>query len=93
MLALLLALLPAQPVPVAFKGAALRTAAGPTISEGVLVVHKGKIVALGGPDTAIPRGAKVIDVTGKTIIPGLVDTHSHLGLFNRPSTPGGSDGN
>jgi imidazolonepropionase-like amidohydrolase len=45
----------------------------------VLVVQGGKIVALGGPETPIPAGAEVIDATGRTLMPGLVDTHSHIG--------------
>src|SRR5262245_31743264 len=84
---------PAEPAPVAFKGATLHTAAGPRIAGGVLVVHKGQIVAVGGPDTAIPKGAKVIDASAKHIIPGLVDTHSHIGIFGRPGTQAHSDGN
>src|SRR5262245_50059003 len=83
---------PAEPAPVAFKGATLHTAAGPRIAGGVLVVHKGQIVAVGGPDTAIPDGATVIDATGQHIIPGLVDTHSHVGIFGRPGTQAHSDG-
>jgi imidazolonepropionase-like amidohydrolase len=91
-----LSLLPADApadVPIAFKGATIHTAAGPKIEAGVLVVHKGKIVAAGNGDTAIPRSARVIDATGKTIIPGLVDSHSHIGIFGRPGVPAHGDGN
>ena len=77
-------------VTVAFKGATIHTAAGPKIEAGVLVVAAGKIVAVGGLDTPIPTGAKVIDATGKTILPGLVDTHSHVGIYPRPAVPGAS---
>jgi imidazolonepropionase-like amidohydrolase len=77
----------------AFKGATIHPAAGPKIDQGILVIHKGKIVAVGGADTPIPNGAKVIDATGKTIIPGLVDTHSHIGIYPRPGVPAHSDGN
>ncbi|HEX2211669.1 MAG TPA: amidohydrolase family protein [Longimicrobium sp.] len=45
----------------------------------MLVVQGGKITAVGGPETAIPAGAVVHDAAGKTIMPGLVDTHSHIG--------------
>jgi imidazolonepropionase-like amidohydrolase len=83
---------PAEP-PLAFKGATIHTAAGPAIAKGTLVVHEGKITAVGGPDTPIPMGATVIDAAGKTIIPGLVDTHSHIGIYPRPSVPAHSDGN
>lgn len=52
---------------------------GPEIENGVLVIRGNKIVAVGKADAiAIPKGAKVIKVKG-TIMPGLVDTHSHIG--------------
>jgi imidazolonepropionase-like amidohydrolase len=81
------------PGAVAFKGARLLTAAGPAIDNGVLVIEKGKIVAVGPADTPIPEGARVIDAHGKTIIPGLVDTHSHVGIYPKPAVPAHSDGN
>jgi imidazolonepropionase-like amidohydrolase len=80
--------------PVAFRGARILTAAGPPIEAGVLVIDKGKIAAVGTADEAkVPDGAKVIDATGKTIIPGLVDTHSHIGIWGKPSVPAHEDGN
>ncbi|MFO0877969.1 MAG: amidohydrolase family protein [Gemmataceae bacterium] len=88
----LLALAPAES-PVAYRGATLHTAVGPIIPSGVLVVQDGKILAVGGPDTPIPEGARIIDATGKVIIPGLVDTHSHIGIYPRPAVPAHSDGN
>jgi imidazolonepropionase-like amidohydrolase len=84
---------PAGDRAVAFRGARIHTAAGAPIDDGVLVVRKGKIVAVGAADTAVPEGAEVIDVRGKVIIPGLVDTHSHIGLWSRPHVPAHQDGN
>jgi len=89
----------AQPVvadpPIAFVSARILTAAGPAIDDGTLVVQGAKIVAVGKTtEVPIPADARKIDAKGMTIIPGLVDTHSHLGLFGRPGglgTPG--DGN
>jgi len=69
----------AQEQPHAFRGATLIPIAGPPIQSGVLVVQGGRITAIGGPETAVPANAVVHDVTGKTIMPGLVDTHSHIG--------------
>ena len=70
----------AQERPVAFEGATLITVSGPVVQDGVLVVHRGKIVAAGArASVSVPRGAQVVDARGKTIMPGLVDTHSHIG--------------
>jgi imidazolonepropionase-like amidohydrolase len=93
-----LALAPAADAPaagsVAFRGARIHTAAGQPIDNGVLVIDKGKIVAVGTANAvAVPPGAQVIDVAGKVIIPGLVDTHSHVGIYPKPMVPAHSDGN
>jgi imidazolonepropionase-like amidohydrolase len=78
----------------AYRGARILTATGAAIDKGVLIVRQDKIVAIGAEeDTPIPEGAKVIDLSGKTIIPGLVDTHSHIGIWPRPHVPAHNDGN
>ncbi len=80
--------------PVVFRGARLLTAAGAPVENGVLVVRDGMVVAVGAPAAVkVPDGATVRDVSGKTIIPGLVDTHSHIGIYARPAVPAHSDGN
>src|SRR5260370_20132600 len=79
--------------PVAYKGARIHTAAGKPIDNGVLVVQNGKIIEVGGPDTKVPADAVVVDLTGKTVIPGLVETHSHIGIWPRPHVPANQDGN
>jgi imidazolonepropionase-like amidohydrolase len=71
--------LAAQEQPHAFRGATILPISGAPIQNGVLVVQGGKIAAVGGPETPIPAGAVVHDAAGKTIMPGLVDTHSHIG--------------
>ncbi len=74
----------AQDQPVAFVGATVLPIvtggkdAAP-IENGVVVVHKGKIVAVGGAGTAIPADAKRVDAKGKIVMPGLCDTHNHIG--------------
>jgi imidazolonepropionase-like amidohydrolase len=80
--------------PIVFRGARIHTAASEPIENGVLIVHRGKIVDV-GPASAVqaPAGAVVRDVGGKVIIPGLVDTHSHIGIYPRPQVPAHSDGN
>src|SRR5579862_4911186 len=79
---------------IAYTGARIFTCAGPVIERGTLLVSKGKIVAVGPVnDVPIPKGAVVHDASGKTIIPGLVDTHSHIGIFGRPAVGASADGN
>ncbi len=78
--ALLVAAAGAQETPQAFVGASLYPISGPSIESGTLVIHDGKIVAL-GPVSAvqIPAGAVQHDVSGSVVLPGFVDTHSHAG--------------
>lgn len=63
-----------------FEGAQIIPITGDVIENGVLVVRDGSIVAVGeAGDVRIPRNAVRVDATGKVIMPGLVDTHSHIG--------------
>src|SRR6266404_3561394 len=71
----------AQQKIVVLKGGKLLTVSHGVIENGVLVMFSGKITALGTPGSiAIPKGAQVIDVTGMTVYPGLIDSESYLGL-------------
>lgn len=64
----------------AFVGARVVPVAGPHIPDGVLLVRDGRIEAVGPRgEVSLPPGAEVHDVTGLWLLPGLVDTHSHLG--------------
>ena len=70
----------AQQQPQVFRGARIIPIIGPTIENGVLVVHNRKITAVGAAGSVRePSNAVVHNVTGKVIMPGLVDTHSHIG--------------
>jgi imidazolonepropionase-like amidohydrolase len=71
-------LLVAQQTPQAFIGARLITIEGDEIAPGTLLVHRGKIIAV-GDNVAVPPDAERHDAAGKIIMPGLVDTHSHVG--------------
>ena len=65
----------------AFVGATIidGTGAAPS-SNGVVVISDGRIRAIGAQDDVeIPAGADVIDVSGRTIIPGLINAHGHVG--------------
>ncbi|MCC5925940.1 MAG: amidohydrolase family protein [Bacteroidetes bacterium] len=82
LLALLLAgtsVLTAQDRPVAFTGATVYPISSPPIENGVVIVHNGVITAVGDATTRIPSNAERVDASGKVIMPGLVDTHSHIG--------------
>ncbi|HVR30696.1 MAG TPA: amidohydrolase family protein [Thermoanaerobaculia bacterium] len=70
----------AQSGAVAFRGAEVHPISSPAIANGVVVVENGRITAVGASGAVrVPPGAEVVDVTGKVILPGLIDTHSHLG--------------
>jgi imidazolonepropionase-like amidohydrolase len=78
----------------ALKGGRILTAAGPIYDPGVLIIADGKILDVGPVGkTTVPKEARVVDVAGKVIIPGLVDSHSHLGVYSRPAVEANSDGN
>lgn len=72
---------------VALKGGKLLTITHGVIDNGVVVMHNGKIAAVGGAGTAVPPGAQVIDVTGMTVYPGLIDAETHLGLTEIGAEP------
>lgn len=64
---------------VAIRNATLITIANGDIPAGTIVVRGGKITAVGA-NVAIPAGMKVIDGTGKFVMPGIIDAHSHAAL-------------
>ena len=52
------------------------------IEEGTIIINQNKIDTIGTSEKiAIPEGAKVYDMKGKTIMPGIVDVHAHVGAF------------
>jgi imidazolonepropionase-like amidohydrolase len=76
--------------PVVIRGGRIVTVAGPTIERGVVVIAAGKIVAVGA-DLPVPPGATVIDASGRTVYPGLIDALTTLGLTEISSVPGSVD--
>jgi imidazolonepropionase-like amidohydrolase len=80
-LCILIAALPAsaQEQAHAFRGATLYPISSPPVENGLLVVQNGEIVYAGADDASrIPSDALVHDASGQVIMPGLVDTHSHI---------------
>ena len=74
---------------VAFRNARIITMKGDQVIEkGTVVVDGNRIVAVGpAASVPVPRGAHVIDCTGKTIMPGIIDVHGHLGNFRFGISP------
>jgi imidazolonepropionase-like amidohydrolase len=78
--------------PTVIRNVNIYTAAGPLIENGAVLIQDGKIAAVGATVTT-PANAVVIDGQGKYVTPGLIDTHSHLGVYPAPGTAAHSDGN
>jgi imidazolonepropionase-like amidohydrolase len=76
---------------IALRGGKLLTISHGVIENGVLVMEKGRITAVGGANTVIPKGAKVIDVSGMTVYPGLIDSETRLGLTEIPGVQMSND--
>ena len=68
----------AQDRAIAFTGARILTMAGEAVEDGTLVIKDGKILAVGA-NVAIPADAERRDAKARVIMPGIVDTHSHIG--------------
>jgi imidazolonepropionase-like amidohydrolase len=80
-LSILSILTSAQENPIALKGGKLLTITHGAIENGVIVMQNGKIAAVGEAGSVnIPANAQVIDATGETIYPGLIDSETQLGL-------------
>lgn len=80
--------------PTAIIGATLLTVSHGDIENGVLVFDQGRITRLGpAEEVAVPEGAHVIEARGKYLMPGIVDTHSHMGVYPWPRTASTADGN
>ena len=94
--------MPAEPFPSTYHAlpsrttlitnATILTAAGPTIERGSLLMQDGKVAAVGA-NVSAPADAQVIDANGKWVTPGVIDTHSHLGVYAAPGIAANSDGN
>ncbi len=84
-----------QPMPqetVLIRNATVLTGTGTRLDGADVLIAEGKISAV-GPGLTAPDGARVIDATGKWVTPGVIDNHSHLGVYPSPSVQAHSDGN
>jgi imidazolonepropionase-like amidohydrolase len=78
------------PRTIAIRGARIVTVSGPVIEKGTIVLSGGKIAAVGA-EAAVPADAEIIDGTGQTVYPGLINGLTTLGLTEIGSVPGSVD--
>jgi imidazolonepropionase-like amidohydrolase len=70
------------------------TASGQTITGGTIVLSGGSIAAVGSDASiTVPANAQTIDGTGRVVTPGIIDAHSHLGVYAAPDSRANDDGN
>ena len=84
-----------RPLPgrsVALVGATVLTGTDQQIDNGTVLIKDGRIAAVGA-NLAVPAGYETVDARGKWVTPGLIDTHSHLGVYPSPEVQAHSDGN
>ncbi|MEY3516868.1 MAG: hypothetical protein RIS67_1085, partial [Pseudomonadota bacterium] len=78
--------------PVLLRNATLLTGTGERLDNADVLMQDGKIQAV-GKGLAAPQGTLSVDATGKWITPGIIDVHSHLGVYASPGIDATSDGN
>ena len=78
--------------PLLIRNATVMTSAGPSLRHGSVLVRDGKIAAVGASLQA-PSDVLVVDGTGKYLTPGIIDSHSHIGVYAAPGVDALSDGN
>ena len=83
---------PAAAEPFAIVGATVLTGTGTEIRGATVLVADGKVEAVGRA-LAVPQAYRKIDGRGKWVTPGIIDAHSHLGVYPSPATPSHEDGN
>jgi imidazolonepropionase-like amidohydrolase len=84
---------PTNKVPILIRGARILTANKKIFESGHILFENGIIKTVGdGPGDA-PEGTEIIDATGKVITPGLIDAHSHIGVYPNPQVSAHDDGN
>jgi imidazolonepropionase-like amidohydrolase len=83
---------PAAHPPTLLRNATVLTGTGERLDGADVLMIDGRVAEVGRGLRA-PSGATVVDATGKWVTPGVIDVHSHLGVYPTPSVPAHSDGN
>ena len=77
--------------PTLITNATILTGTGERLDDASLLMADGKIAFVGQGD--VPEGITIIDAKGRWVTPGLIDVHSHLGVYASPGVKAHSDGN
>ena len=77
----------------AITGGHVVPVSGNPIPGGTVVIVDGVITAVGGADTVVPDGARVVDASGRWVLPGFVEAHGHLGVHEDGEGWSGDDTN
>ncbi|HJS80832.1 MAG TPA: amidohydrolase [Vitreimonas sp.] len=83
---------PRPSVPTLIRGATVFDGNGAELANADVLMADGRITAV-GQNLSAPAGATVIDASGRFVTPGIIDAHSHLGVYPSPSIQATSDGN
>ena len=79
-------------VPTVIRGATIYDGAGKRIDNGQIRIENGKVAEI-GTTVSVPANATVIEANGRYVTPGIIDIHSHLGVYPSPGVDANSDGN
>jgi imidazolonepropionase-like amidohydrolase len=69
---------PERPVVVLVRAGALVDVTRGTVLKGQEILIENGVIKAVGPDLAAPAGARIVDLSGKTVLPGLIDVHTHV---------------
>ncbi len=83
---------PLPATPVLIRNATVLTGDGRRLDGASVLLRRGRIAGV-GRDLAAPPGTRTLDATGKWVTPGIIDVHSHLGVYAAPGGDALSDGN
>jgi imidazolonepropionase-like amidohydrolase len=78
---------------IAITGGRVVPIEGEPIENGTVLLAEGKIAAVEGPGFEVPAGCEVVDASGKWVLPGFIDAHTHLGVHEEAEGWAGNDTN